>query len=101
MNKEQYAEQLMEITKYVTIKLGELQNSLTKEEIIKYDPMMMSFNINLIQSAVGKEDLISYLIEILNMADKFVKDADEVKERQLRRYREVKKEYEVKDAKGI
>ena len=90
MDDKQYTQQLFEITKYTQMKLADLQNSLTHEQVLEFSPTMAFFFVNLIESAVGKEDLVKYMIQLLQMADKMATDEDEVKKRQIERYNKLK-----------
>jgi hypothetical protein len=89
MDKEFYTEQLFEISKGLSLKLFNLQNRLTKEEIIEYTPIFNFFFVELFERVVGKEDLISYMIELLKMADNLANDREEQNKRQIKRFEEL------------
>jgi hypothetical protein len=51
------------------------------EELIEFAPLISMFYCHLIESSVGKEDTISYMIKLLRLEDNILRKDDNQKER--------------------
>jgi hypothetical protein len=92
MNKKQYQQQLQEIMKQMQIKFQALQESLTEEELFEYTPYFPISLLQFIERFVGREDLLSFLITLLGLADSIVNPADRVRDRQIERANKIMEE---------
>ena len=89
MNEKQYAKQIEEILKHTQNKFQALQEGLNTEDILKFTPYFPFFLLQLIESFVGREDLLSFMVALLGMADNIVNPVDEVKKRQTQRVKNI------------
>lgn len=90
MEEKEYTKQLFEILKITTKKLADLQNNLSMEEIVEYKANMDMFWIAILESSVGKEALLYYMIDLLNSQSKIEYKEKNLYKNQIDRLQKIK-----------
>ncbi len=94
MDKEEYLKKLKEAFEKCIKVMGEVQNKLSIEEL-KNPEFMATYNVGVlifIESMVGKEAALHYLIELINIQSKSMWDENLMNQQQQDRFDRLKEE---------